>query len=489
MKLGKRLLHSEAVRALLVGAAVGYIRLLRGTTRWQARWAPASEAIHREGRPFLGCFWHGRLMAMAAWHRRPEDYHVMISAHRDGLLISRIIGRIGSATVAGSSSFARLVDSPDADEAFLCGLLSHLGQLVLARCLPDTYAPVLEAAGARWPSLPMERRLLGLCHSDVAATLLSEWGLPTAVVVPVSYMFRPNELGETAPELRRLTFLMAVTGLMVQVLCDASKSKALAKLHELCAKHFDLTEREVDSFLIGLESGIRETAELLSLPVAEGLGHQELVDEARQRMVSVSLGTAMDLREARRKAEDLTERNRELLDRATADKLTGVANRAAFDQVLDEAVRARLQPGSTRSLGLVLLDIDHFKRFNDTHGHQAGDAVLAAVGQHLKGVTRRGDLAARYGGEEFALLLPSTTPALLGAVAERVRAGLEDLRVTFGDEQLQVTASLGGACLTTARRAEDAQALVAAADELLYRAKHGGRNRCEVRREEELPGR
>ena len=103
MKLGKRLLHSETVRALLVWVAAGYVRLLRRTTRWQVRWSPEVQAMEGDGRPFLACFWHGRLMAMATWYRRPESYHVMISAHRDGLLISRVIARIGCATVAGSS--------------------------------------------------------------------------------------------------------------------------------------------------------------------------------------------------------------------------------------------------------------------------------------------------------------------------------------------------------------------------------------------------
>ena len=103
MRLGKRLLHSEALRALLVWAAAGYVRLLRRTTRWQVRWPPATQAIESGDRPFLACFWHGRLMAMAAWYRQPENYHVMISAHRDGLLISRVMARIGCGTVAGSS--------------------------------------------------------------------------------------------------------------------------------------------------------------------------------------------------------------------------------------------------------------------------------------------------------------------------------------------------------------------------------------------------
>ncbi len=99
----KRLLASEAGRGLLAWAAAGYIRLVRRTTRWRLDWPPEVEELERGGRPYLACFWHGRLMVIAAWYRRPENRHVLISAHRDGVLISRAIARLGYGTVAGSS--------------------------------------------------------------------------------------------------------------------------------------------------------------------------------------------------------------------------------------------------------------------------------------------------------------------------------------------------------------------------------------------------
>jgi diguanylate cyclase (GGDEF)-like protein len=115
-----------------------------------------------------------------------------------------------------------------------------------------------------------------------------------------------------------------------------------------------------------------------------------------------------------------------------------------------------------------MLDIDHFKKLNDTRGHQAGDEVLRRVAATLKDQRRAYDVAARYGGEEFALVLPDVSPADAPAIGERVRAAIES-------NGCGVTASLGLASYPDDAQSPDA--LVGAADEALYRSKHGGRNR------------
>lgn len=392
------------------------------------------------------------------------------------------------AAVAGRS-FARLVRSKLGDEAFLCGILSHLGQLVLARSLPDDYAEVLRASRG-WPNLRTEERTLGFHHADVSGALLREWGLPDSLVVPVSFAFRLHELPDGVDgDTRELAFHVAVAGLAVSVLCDTDRARPLAKLYQLAKQRFGVTRREVDVFLVGLQTGVAETASMLEVPVPRGRDARQILDVARRQILQIGLGTTVDLRLAERRAQDLRELNRSLLDRARTDALTGMANRACFDEVLEEEISSRLGGLRPRSLGVALLDIDHFKRFNDTHGHAAGDAVLREVGGVLKRLTRGGDLIARYGGEEFALLLPDTTPRHLAEVLERLRAGIEERVVEFEGARLQVTASLGGACLAEANAPADGAALMRVADEHLYRAKKAGRNRCEVHPRTELPGR
>jgi diguanylate cyclase (GGDEF)-like protein len=165
---------------------------------------------------------------------------------------------------------------------------------------------------------------------------------------------------------------------------------------------------------------------------------------------------------------------RELFDRIVRDELTGLYNRSYFvNQVPSLAGFAALQ-----GLGLacLMLDIDHFKRVNDAHGHAAGDLVLREVAQALRDSTRSEDLVARYGGEEFVLAIPVAAPDQATERAERIRVKLEERRIVSERAILRVTASLGlsFAASGSFRSADD---LMAIADHALYQAKRGGRNR------------
>lgn len=162
---------------------------------------------------------------------------------------------------------------------------------------------------------------------------------------------------------------------------------------------------------------------------------------------------------------------------ATMDGLTGIPNRRAFDQALAQEMR-RLSRG-TAPLSLVLIDVDHFKRYNDFYGHQAGDDCLRAVAASLSGTVRRaGELAARYGGEEFAILLPGSDMDTAIGLAEKARNAITGLGLAHAarPDGAHVTISAGAATLCPSQ-AGDAVGLIGAADQALYRAKAAGRNR------------
>ncbi|SOD91780.1 GGDEF domain-containing protein [Caenispirillum bisanense] len=157
---------------------------------------------------------------------------------------------------------------------------------------------------------------------------------------------------------------------------------------------------------------------------------------------------------------------------ADTDFLTGVANRRSVQRTFDaEAARARRHG---RPLSLLLVDLDHFKRINDTHGHEAGDAAIVHCAGLLAAGVRGEDTVGRIGGEEFAVLLPDTDAAGAVAAAEGLRQALEDRPVPWRDAALPLTASIGVAVLGPT---DDFTTLFAAADDRLYAAKAGGRNR------------
>lgn len=164
--------------------------------------------------------------------------------------------------------------------------------------------------------------------------------------------------------------------------------------------------------------------------------------------------------------------NQKLQSLAVTDGLTGLHNHRAFQDHLEEQFQAAMR--NKQPLALILMDVDHFKQYNDTYGHQAGDEVLRQVAQILLANVREGDFVARYGGEEFVVVLPRTDLESAVAVAERLRRAVES-----AEWQLRpVTGSFGVACIRPDM--ETRQELIEATDQALYQAKKNGRNRVEV---------
>ncbi len=162
---------------------------------------------------------------------------------------------------------------------------------------------------------------------------------------------------------------------------------------------------------------------------------------------------------------------------AALDPLTGVYNRR-FGQVrLHEEFGRAVRSHSP--LGLLMLDIDHFKSFNDTYGHLTGDRVIKSVASACRRCLREGDLLVRFGGEEFYVALPAAACTDLAAIGERIRRTVEEMKIPEGERSLSVTVSVGGAAFPC-EGVNSEEDLLRLADEALYRAKQSGRNRVEI---------
>lgn len=168
----------------------------------------------------------------------------------------------------------------------------------------------------------------------------------------------------------------------------------------------------------------------------------------------------------------LSERLKQL---ATIDGLTNVYNHRTFQERLEE--QFNLARRHKKAVSLIMLDIDHFKTFNDTYGHPIGDEVLKAVADTLKSALRDFDIVCRYGGEEFAVILPESTMKEAGIVAERLRLSIEQHTFTKGVLNLKITISLGVSEYPTGNQANREQ-LIVQADKMLYVAKLSGRNQA-----------
>ena len=225
---------------------------------------------------------------------------------------------------------------------------------------------------------------------------------------------------------------------------------------------------EIDAVLA--EGEFHSRAEVLD---CGGCGHATCVAHA----AAVCLGeSSWDLCLPLQRKLLLRERA-EMKDRALSDALTGLGNRRAFDERLEEETTRAGRYGT--DLSLAMIDLDGFKDVNDHHGHPIGDQLLIHVGHILTETLRATDIPIRYGGDEFAIILPETSKTEAWVVAEKIRFALSELALLATDGQrIAVSGSIGVAAYGPS--SDSAYALLAAADAALYRAKRSGRDRVEL---------
>jgi diguanylate cyclase (GGDEF)-like protein/PAS domain S-box-containing protein len=202
------------------------------------------------------------------------------------------------------------------------------------------------------------------------------------------------------------------------------------------------------------------------------------IEENRRKLLA-SDGFVLSMRDVSRRKDTelrLEEANQRLEVLARQDALTGLANRRHFDEMLAAEFRRAVREKT--SLGLIMIDADHFKRFNDIYGHPVGDSCLRSIALALRqGLNRPADFVARYGGEEFAALVPNTTQSGAFELAERLREAVHGLRIPHeASPRKIVTISLGVASITPSDDQYRAEDLVTAADTALYAAKKAGRD-------------
>lgn len=233
---------------------------------------------------------------------------------------------------------------------------------------------------------------------------------------------------------------------------------------------------------------LQETAESMAVDVGR---HNTRVQEINAELTSLDAQRPKDVLSAVSKVLEANKRMHERLllaeeklheqalqieshvAEARTDALTGAANRRAFDDELQRCLAEFELRG--RAFSLMMVDIDHFKKFNDTHGHQAGDHVLKGVARAIKLHVSKLEIVARYGGEEFAVIFPDSNLAAARPMAERARAAIAAASMEFHGQRLTVTASAG---IAEIQPGEDSVSIIKRADAALYDAKKGGRDRA-----------
>lgn len=350
--------------------------------------------------------------------------------------------------------------------------------------------------------LPLAARLAGMEEFDYSFALarkamkaMSDWRCPAS---PRSFeLFYSYALGHDSDLVEEVSLLASTRGSIPAAVVDRLWAKYCSP-----AKN----QKSIDDISTQLNSQIAEVIDMLSVSAGRTTEYSECLDTVSSqldtaidpdalRTVIVSLvettkemnaySQQMDdhLRDSRQQIATLQKDLEAVRNEALTDRLTGIANRKHFEERLALEISAAEMNGD--DLCLLIGDIDFFKKFNDSYGHQTGDQVLRLVGQALISGLKGRDLAARYGGEEFAIILPATSLDAAIAVGNNIRTTIrtkELVRKSSGENLGNITMSFGAAQY---RRGEAADSLIERADGCLYAAKRGGRNMVISEREVE----
>ena len=367
---------------------------------------------------------------------------------------------------AAAKNLAALTRAIPPQDAFSAGLFSQIGRSVFAVALPDEYAPVLSASRCAPRDLPpLETSAFGEAYPVLGAHLLRKWGLPESLCTAIE-KFRDDPQTEGHPVLSRLINCAEIAA---TIICPPSASQP-PDAHEFLVtmqRDFGVEQESAIRALGEMVEEIKELRHILEIPQGNVRAADVIESEVRERIAEMSIAMHME-------NQSMALQQADLLRRASTDALTGIGNRAAFDTRLDHEIERAIRSGAP--LALLMIDVDKFKNFNDSHGHPAGDRVLQTVARVLDENIRKVDFVARYGGEEFAVIAPGTPMDGVLLLAERLRQSVQEATVPWDGKQLGVTISIGAAVFTELVDRRDAVTIIRAADAQLYRAKDAGRN-------------
>jgi diguanylate cyclase (GGDEF)-like protein len=363
-------------------------------------------------------------------------------------------------TAAASQEIGRWANAASHDELFLGGLLQDIGILALNEIIPDLYGRLMPSAKDDHALLAkLERQELGSDHAEVGAWLLQGWNLPFDLQRSAAASHHaPNDESELSAFSKCVMLAGYVAGIWTQ--SDAAAATAVAREKSIAL--FDMTSVQFQKILDDVARILPEVTADLDINIGGERFVERILEQARIALVELSL-------QAHRTAH-------EIQLQAQRDELTSLANRSYLNEMLPQQFKSAQELG--KPLSVLFLDVDNFKQINDSYGHRGGDAVLVSIAQMLRQCSRGTDIIARYGGDEFLVLLSNTGEKTAAEVSKQILNSVATQPHQIDEVvEIPVTVSIGCATLSASSVFSSAENLIKAADQCLYSAKIGGRNR------------
>ena len=388
-------------------------------------------------------------------------------------------------TASAARVIAETICPAQRDECFSAGILQDIGMVALQCALPQEYPKVLLEHRLH-PTVEIheiEKRLLGLTHTEVGSRLLQQWSLPEEVYAPVRYHHALEQATTDglAPELIQVARTLALGTLVAALFQGKAKGIAYQRVFATAQRHFGLGQSAVERMFVRIEQGVRGTCDLFQVDPRSMPAYEEIRVRASHEVARLAAELGQEAQLAQDRAEQRTEELRQLKQESdelrrliSLDDLTLLLNRREFlKRFLAEIVRSRRHE---HELSLVMVDIDDFKSVNDTFGHAAGDDVLRHLGALLQADIRKSDVAARVGGDEFVVLLPETDLDGGIASAEKLRFAIASASKGWTQRVPGITVSVGLVHSRFNSPSFDEGTILDEADKCMYQAKRDGRN-------------
>ncbi len=389
------------------------------------------------------------------------------------------------AAAAASRLLVEKVKGVEPEEVFVAGLLQNLGELILARTIPKAYEQVLKTETAsNVDRLAVEERIIGADHSTIGSEVARSWGFPESLFLPIRYHHAPASYDGDDENILTTIKAVYLSDLLINILYSEKPEHYHKQFRKESRKLLGFSNDEIENVLDQLHILVEEAGEYFGLKIKSSRSIQEILQEANIRLSLINLdyeqvnkqliAAKMELEKL---ADELRAKNKILDNLANVDGLTNVFNHRYFQNVLDQEIARAARNGS--DLSLLLIDIDHFKKFNDTYGHQTGDFILSEFCRTLENNIRTYDTLARYGGEEFAIILPSANAEAALIVAEKLRKIIEEtiFEKSGSTSEYRLTASIGVSSeIPSGTEDFSKNDFISRADQALYAAKKQGRN-------------
>lgn len=373
-------------------------------------------------------------------------------------------------------AFAERICKGRDEDAFLSGLLQDVATLAIDRASADFYGELPQGATHK-QQVEYERARLGnKDHAHYGGELLRAWRLPTSLCQSVQYSHDPTA-ADISTDDGKITYCVALGSELAEAALAQDRSKLLPDLADLAARWVGVRGDQFTEIVTRVLKLIPEAEELYETSILDPEEADTLLEQARELMTVRNLTALRDVQALQETTAVLMNRTEELEDASRRDPLTGTLNRMWLERLLEREYTQAVM--FSRSLSIAMINIDHFKRINETIGHDGGDRVLKSCADTIQACVRGSDILGRFSGDTLLAILPGTDENLAEQVATRFLESVKELPHATSQQPINVTISVGIATYTPRHRFTNATELLQAADHALYRAKLTGRNRVE----------